>query len=61
MRNIRQNPFFALIYNAIGAPAAGVLFPAYGLHLNPMIAAAAMRFCSVSVIANALRLRGAQP
>ncbi len=59
MRNIRQNLFFAFIYNAIGVPlAAGVLFPAFGLLLNPMIAAAAMSFSSVSVIANALRLRG---
>jgi Cu+-exporting ATPase len=59
MRNIRQNLFFAFIYNAIGVPlAAGVLFPAFGLLLNPMIAAAAMSFSSVSVISNALRLRG---
>jgi P-type Cu+ transporter len=58
MRNIRENLFFAFIYNAIGVPlAAGVLFPAFGLLLNPMIAAAAMSFSSVSVIANALRLR----
>ncbi|MEO6909779.1 MAG: HAD-IC family P-type ATPase, partial [Edaphobacter sp.] len=58
MRNIRQNLFFAFIYNAIGVPlAAGVLFPSFGLLLNPMIAAAAMSFSSVSVIANALRLR----
>jgi Cu+-exporting ATPase len=58
MRNIRQNLFFAFIYNALGIPlAAGVLFPAFGLLLNPMIAAAAMSFSSVSVIANALRLR----
>lgn len=61
MRNIRQNLFFAFIYNAVGVPiAAGVLFPAFGLLLNPMIAAAAMSFSSVSVIANALRLRTAQ-
>jgi Cu+-exporting ATPase len=61
MRNIRQNLFFAFIYNAVGIPiAAGVLFPAFGLLLNPMIAAAAMSFSSVSVIANALRLRTAQ-
>lgn len=61
MRNIRQNLFFAFIYNAVGVPlAAGVLFPFFGLLLNPMIAAAAMSFSSVSVIANALRLRGAQ-
>ncbi len=58
MRNIRQNLFFAFIYNAVGVPvAAGVLFPAFGLLLNPMLAAAAMSFSSVSVIANALRLR----
>jgi P-type Cu+ transporter len=58
MRNIRQNLFFAFIYNAVGVPlAAGVLYPAFGLLLNPMIAAAAMSFSSVSVIANALRLR----
>jgi Cu+-exporting ATPase len=58
MRNIRQNLFFAFVYNAIGVPiAAGVLFPLFGLLLNPMIAAAAMSFSSVSVIANALRLR----
>jgi P-type Cu+ transporter len=58
MRNIRQNLFFAFIYNATGVPlAAGVFFPAFGLLLNPMIAAAAMSFSSVSVIANSLRLR----
>ena len=58
MRNIRQNLFFAFIYNAIGVPiAAGALFPVFGLLLNPMIAAAAMSFSSVSVISNALRLR----
>ena len=58
MRNIRQNLFFAFVYNAVGVPvAAGVLFPAFGLLLNPMIAAAAMSFSSISVIANALRLR----
>jgi P-type Cu+ transporter len=58
MRNIRQNLFFAFVYNAVGVPlAAGVLFPAFGLLLNPMIAAAAMSFSSVSVIGNALRLR----
>lgn len=61
MRNIRQNLFFAFIYNIIGVPiAAGVLFPAFHLLLNPMIAAAAMSFSSVSVIANALRLRHIQ-
>jgi P-type Cu+ transporter len=59
MRNIRENLFFAFVYNAVGVPlAAGVLFPSLGLLLNPMIAAAAMSFSSVSVIANALRLRG---
>ena len=59
MRNIRQNLFFAFGYNTLGIPvAAGVLFPAFGLLLNPMIAAAAMSLSSVSVIANALRLRG---
>jgi len=58
MRNIRQNLFFAFIYNALGLPvAAGVLYPVFGLLLNPMIASAAMSFSSVSVIANALRLR----
>jgi len=58
MRNIRENLFFAFVYNAVGVPlAAGVLFPSFGLLLNPMIAAAAMSFSSVSVIANALRLR----
>jgi Cu+-exporting ATPase len=58
MRNIRENLFFAFVYNAVGVPlAAGVLFPGFGLLLNPMIAAAAMSFSSVSVIANALRLR----
>ncbi len=59
MRNIRQNLFFAFIYNALGVPiAAGVLYPFFGLLLSPMIAAAAMSFSSVSVIGNALRLRG---
>ena len=58
MRNIRANLFFALVYNAVGVPiAAGVLYPAFGVLLNPMFAAAAMSFSSVSVIANALRLR----
>jgi Cu+-exporting ATPase len=58
LRNIRQNLFFAFVYNAAGIPlAAGVLYPAFGLLLSPMIAAAAMSFSSVSVIANALRLR----
>jgi Cu+-exporting ATPase len=58
MRNIRQNLFFAFIYNSLGVPvAAGVLYPAFGMLLSPMLAAAAMSFSSVSVIANALRLR----
>ncbi|HLJ43792.1 MAG TPA: HAD-IC family P-type ATPase, partial [Candidatus Binataceae bacterium] len=58
MRNIRQNLFFAFIYNIIGIPiAAGVLYPWFGLMLNPMIASAAMSLSSVSVISNALRLR----
>jgi Cu+-exporting ATPase len=58
MRNIRQNLFFAFIYNTVGVPvAAGVLYPFFGLLLSPMIASAAMTFSSVSVIGNALRLR----
>ncbi len=60
MRNIRQNLFFAFIYNSLGVPiAAGMLYPLFGRHalLSPMIAAAAMSFSSVSVITNALRLR----
>jgi len=58
MRNIRQNLFFAFIYNAIGVPiAAGVLYPFFGILLSPILAAAAMSFSSVSVITNALRLR----
>lgn len=58
IRNIKQNLFFAFVYNALGVPiAAGVLFPFFGLLLNPMIAAAAMSFSSVSVISNSLRLR----
>jgi Cu+-exporting ATPase len=58
LRNIRQNLFFAFVYNTIGVPvAAGVLYPVFGLLLSPMIAAAAMTFSSVSVISNALRLR----
>ncbi len=58
MKNIRQNLFFAFIYNAIGVPiAAGVLYPVFGILLSPVIAAAAMSFSSVSVIANSLRLR----
>ena len=58
MRNIRQNLFFAFVYNAVGVPiAAGVLYPAFGILLSPVIAAAAMAFSSVSVVGNALRLR----
>src|SRR5436309_898291 len=58
MRNIRQNLFFAFVFNAAAVPiAAGVLYPAFGLLLNPMIASAAMAMSSVTVIANALRLR----
>jgi Cu+-exporting ATPase len=61
MSNIKQNLFFAFVYNALGVPlAAGVLYPVLGLLLSPMIAAAAMSFSSVSVIANALRLRAAR-
>ena len=59
MRNIRQNLFFAFVYNSLGVPvAAGVLYPLFGILLSPMIAAAAMSLSSVSVIANALRLQG---
>ncbi|KAI9131046.1 heavy metal translocating P-type ATPase [Acaryochloris sp. CCMEE 5410] len=62
MSNIRQNLFFAFIYNIIGIPvAAGILYPLWGLLLNPMIAGAAMAFSSVSVVTNALRLRQFQP
>jgi Cu+-exporting ATPase len=58
MRNIRQNLFFAFLYNALGIPlAAGVLYPTFGLLLSPIIAGAAMSLSSVSVILNALRLR----
>jgi Cu+-exporting ATPase len=58
MSNIRQNLFFAFVYNALGVPiAAGVLYPFFGVLLSPIVAAAAMSFSSVSVIANALRLR----
>ena len=61
MVNIRQNLFFAFIYNTLGVPvAAGVLYPVFGLLLSPMIASAAMTFSSLSVIANALRLRRAE-
>ena len=58
MRNIRENLFFAFIYNVVGVPvAAGVLYPWFGILLSPIIASATMSFSSVSVIANALRLR----
>lgn len=58
MGNIKQNLFFAFIYNALGVPiAAGVLYPFFGVLLSPVIAAAAMSLSSVSVIGNALRLR----
>jgi Cu+-exporting ATPase len=58
MRNIRQNLFFAFIYNSLGVPiAAGILYPFFGILLSPIIAGAAMSLSSVSVIANALRLR----
>jgi Cu+-exporting ATPase len=58
MRNIRQNLFFAFIYNLVGVPvAAGVLYPVAGILLSPVIAALAMSLSSVSVIGNALRLR----
>jgi Cu+-exporting ATPase len=58
MRNVRQNLFFAFVYNALGVPvAAGVLYPFLGILLSPMLASAAMTFSSVSVILNALRLR----
>ena len=58
MKNIRQNLFFAFIYNSIGVPiAAGVLYPFFGILLSPILAAAAMSFSSVSVITNSLRLR----
>jgi Cu+-exporting ATPase len=61
MRNIRQNLFFAFVYNALGIPvAAGLLYPVFGLLLSPIIAGAAMSLSSVSVITNALRLRRAR-
>ncbi len=57
MRNIRQNLFLAFVYNAVGVPvAAGVLYPAFGILLSPVVGAAAMALSSVSVVANALRL-----
>ena len=60
MRNIRQNLFFAFVYNAVGVPvAAGVLYPVFGLVLSPVVAATAMALSSVSVVGNALRLRKA--
>jgi Cu+-exporting ATPase len=59
MGNIRQNLFFAFVYNVLGIPiAAGALYPAFGVLLSPVVAAAAMSLSSVSVIGNALRLRG---
>jgi cation transport ATPase len=62
MRNIRENLFFAFVYNFLGIPvAAGVLYPWLGVLLSPMIACGAMALSSVSVIANALRLRSASP
>lgn len=58
VRNIRQNLFFAFVYNAVGIPiAAGVLYPVFGMLLSPMLAALAMSLSSVSVVSNALRLR----
>jgi Cu+-exporting ATPase len=61
IRNIRQNLFFALLYNALGVPiAAGIAYPAFGVLLSPVVASAAMAFSSVSVIGNALRLRNAK-
>jgi Cu+-exporting ATPase len=61
MRNIRQNLFFAFIYNAAGVPiAAGILYPTFGVLLSPIIAAAAMALSSVSVVGNALRLKASK-
>jgi cation transport ATPase len=62
MRNIRQNLFWAFIYNVIGIPiAAGVLYPFFGILLNPMLASIAMAMSSVSVVSNSLRLRRFRP
>jgi Cu+-exporting ATPase len=61
MRNVKQNLFFAFVYNAVGVPiAAGVLYPFFGLVLSPIFAGAAMAMSSVSVVTNALRLRRAK-
>jgi cation transport ATPase len=61
MRTIRQNLFFAFVYNVIGIPvAAGVLYPVYGITLSPVIASLAMALSSVSVVTNSLRLRSAK-
>jgi Cu+-exporting ATPase len=62
MQNVKQNLFFAFVYNALGVPiAAGVLYPTFGLLLSPMLAALAMSLSSVSVIGNSLRLRSSAP
>ncbi|MEP6571694.1 MAG: heavy metal translocating P-type ATPase, partial [Gemmatimonadota bacterium] len=62
MRVIRQNLFWAFVYNVVGIPvAAGVLYPGFGIHLTPAMAAAAMAVSSVSVVTNSLRLRGFRP
>jgi Cu+-exporting ATPase len=61
MRTMRQNLFWAFAYNVVGIPvAAGVLYPTFGILLSPVVASAAMAFSSVSVVTNALRLRGAR-
>jgi P-type Cu+ transporter len=57
MRNIRQSLFFALAYNGVGLPVAGVLYPFFGIRLSPILAAAAMALSSLSVVSNANRLR----